>query len=52
MATLPIIEAPAPRLRVLSTPVTMSADGRRLPLADVVEQMDDAPESGWPINRS
>jgi peptide deformylase len=43
MAILPILEAPDPRLRVISTPVKTIDDGLRTPIADMFEEMDDAP---------
>ena len=52
MAILPILEASDPRLRVLATLVTTIDAGLRALIADMVEPMDDAPESGWPFKRS
>jgi peptide deformylase len=52
MAILPILEAADPRLRVISTSVNTIDDGRRTLLADMFEQLSDAPKSGWPFNRS
>ncbi len=43
MAILPILEAPDPRPRVISTPVKMIDDGLRTLIADMFEQMYDAP---------
>jgi peptide deformylase len=43
MAILPILEAPDPRLRLISTPVKTIDDGARTLIADMFEQMDDAP---------
>jgi peptide deformylase len=45
-ASLPVLEAPDPRLRVLSTPVKTIDDGLRPPIADVFEQLYDAPGIG------
>ena len=47
MAILPLREAPDPRLRVISTPVKTIDDGPRTPIADMSEQMDDAPGTGF-----
>jgi peptide deformylase len=52
MAILPIREAPDPRLRLIITPVQTIDDGLRTLLADMFEQLSDAPKSGWPFNRS
>ena len=49
MAILPILEAPDPRLRVISTPVKTIDDGLRTLIADMFEQMDDAPEIGLAV---
>ena len=46
MAILPILEAPDPRLRVISTPVTTLKNELRTLIADMFAQMDDAPEIG------
>jgi peptide deformylase len=51
-AILSIREAPDPRLRVISTPVQTIDDGLRTLLADLFEQLSDAPKSGWPFTRS
>ena len=52
MAILPVLEAPDPRLRVISTPVKPIDDGLRTLIADIFEQMYGAPESGSPFTRS
>src|SRR5215208_2917130 len=39
-------------LRVITTPVKTIDDGLRTLLADMFEQLSDAPKSGWPFNRS
>jgi peptide deformylase len=52
MAILPIREAPDPRLRLIITLVQTIDDGLRTLLADMFEQLSDAPKSGWPFNRS
>jgi peptide deformylase len=46
MAILPIIEAPDPRLRVISTPVDKVDDDVRALVADMFETMYDAPGIG------
>jgi peptide deformylase len=46
MAILPIIEAPDPRLRVISTPVEVVDDSIRALVADMLETMYDAPGIG------
>jgi peptide deformylase len=46
MALLPIIEAPDPRLRVISKPVEAIDDGLRTLVADMFETMYDAPGIG------
>jgi peptide deformylase len=46
MAILPIIEAPDPRLRVISTPVEAVDDGIRALVSDMLETMYDAPGIG------
>lgn len=46
MAILPIIEAPDPRLRVISKPVETIDDGIRTLVADMFETMYDAPGIG------
>jgi peptide deformylase len=46
MAILPIIEAPDPRLRVISTPVEAVDDSIRSLVADMLETMYDAPGIG------
>jgi peptide deformylase len=46
MAILPIIEAPDPRLRVISTPVDGVDDDLRALIADMFETMYDAPGIG------
>ena len=46
MAVLPIIEAPDPRLRVISTPVDTVDDGLRALIADMFETMYEAPGIG------
>jgi peptide deformylase len=46
MAILPIIEAPDPRLRVISTPVEVVDDSIRSLVADMLETMYDAPGIG------
>jgi peptide deformylase len=51
LAILPLLEAPYPRLHVISTPVNTIDDGLRTLVAARVEQMYDAPESGWPHSR-
>jgi len=43
---LPLLEAPDPALRVISTPVNTINDGQRRLIADMFEQMDDAPGIG------
>ncbi len=52
MGILPILEAPDPRLRMISTPVKSIDDGLHTLIADMFEQTYDAPESGWPFHRS
>lgn len=49
MAILPILEAPDPRLRVISTPVKTIDDGLRTLIADMFEQMYDAPGIGLAV---
>ena len=49
MAILPILEAPDPRLRVISTPVKTIDDGLRTLIADMFEQMDDTPGIGLAV---
>jgi peptide deformylase len=49
MAILPILEAPDPRLRVSSTPVKTIDDGLRTLIADMFEQMYDAPGIGLAV---
>jgi peptide deformylase len=49
MAILPILEAPDPRLRVISTPVKTIDDGRRRLVADMLEQMYDTPGNGLAV---
>ena len=49
MAILPILEAPDPRLRLISTPVKTIDDGARTLIADMFEQMDDAPGFGLAV---
>ena len=46
MAILPILEAPDPRLRVISVPVDGVDDGLRALIADMFETMYDAPGIG------
>ncbi|WP_293880161.1 peptide deformylase [Sphingomonas sp.] len=46
MAILSIIEAPDPRLRVISTPVEVVDDGIRTLVTDMLETMYDAPGIG------
>jgi peptide deformylase len=46
MAILPILEAPDPRLKVISTPVETVDDGVRALIADMFETMYDAPGIG------
>ncbi len=46
MAILPIIEAPDPRLKVISTPVDAVDDALRALIADMFETMYDAPGIG------
>ena len=46
MAILPILEAPDPRLRVISTPVDAVDDDLRALIADMFETMYDAPGIG------
>ena len=46
MAILPILEAPDPRLRVISTPVDTIDDDLRTMIADMFETMYDAPGIG------
>jgi peptide deformylase len=46
MAILPIIEAPDPRLRVISTPVEAVDDDIRALVSDMLETMYDAPGIG------
>jgi len=52
MAILPILEAPDPRLRVISTPVQTIYAGLPTLVADMFEQVSDTPKSGWPFTRS
>ena len=49
MALLPILEAPDPRLRVISTPVKTINDGLRTLIADMFEQIHDAPGIGLAV---
>ena len=49
MAILPILEAPDPRLRVISTPVKTIDDGLRTLIADMFEQMSDAAGIGLAV---
>ena len=49
MAILPILAAPDPRLRVISTPVKTIDDGLRTLIADRFEQMYDAPGIGLAV---
>lgn len=49
MAILPILEAPDPRLRVISTPVETIDDGLRTLIADMFETMYDAPGIGLAV---
>ena len=46
MVILPLLKAPDPPLRVISTPVNTINDGQRRLIADMFEQMDDAPGIG------
>jgi peptide deformylase len=46
MAILPILEAPDPRPRVISTAVKTIDDGLRTLLADMFEKLSDAPGIG------
>ncbi len=46
MAILPILEAPDPRLRTISTPVDTVDDGLRALISDMFETMYDAPGIG------
>ncbi len=46
MAILPILEAPDPRLRIISTPVDTVDDDLRALVADMFETMYDAPGIG------
>ncbi len=46
MAILPILEAPDPRLRIISTPVDTIDDDLRTLIADMFETMYDAPGIG------
>ncbi|MDB5662349.1 MAG: peptide deformylase [Sphingomonas bacterium] len=46
MAILPILEAPDPRLRLISEPVDTFDDGLRTLIADMFETMYDAPGIG------
>ena len=48
-AILPILEAPDPRRRVISTPVKTIDDGLRTLIADMFEQMDGAPGIGLAV---
>ena len=50
MAILPILEAPDPRPRVISTPVETIDDGPRTLIAGLVEQLDDAPGIGLAVS--
>ena len=49
MAILPILEAPDPRLRVISTPAKTIDDGLRTLIADMFAQMYDAPGIGLAV---
>lgn len=49
MAILPILEAPDPRLRVISTPVETIDDGLRTLIADMFKTMYDAPGIGLAV---
>lgn len=49
MAILPILEAPDPRLRVISTPVETIDDGLRTLIADMFGTMYDAPGIGLAV---
>ncbi len=49
MAIRPILEAPDRRLRVISTPVKTIDDGLRTLIADMFEQMYDAPGIGLAV---
>jgi peptide deformylase len=49
MALLPILEAPDPRLRLISTPVNTIDDRLRTLIAGMFEQMDDAPGIGLAV---
>jgi peptide deformylase len=49
MALLPILEAPDPHLRLISTPVNTIDDRLRTLIAGMFEQMDDAPGIGLDV---
>lgn len=49
MASLPLLAAPDPRLGVISTPVKTIDDGLRTLIADMFEQMYDAPGVGLAV---
>ena len=49
LAILPIREAPDRRLGVISTPVNTIDDGLRTLIADMFEQMPDAPGIGLAV---
>jgi hypothetical protein len=47
----PILDAPDPRLRVISTPVERSDDGLRTVIAEIFETMYDGPNRAQPLPR-
>ena len=49
MAILPILEAPDPRMRLISTPVKAIDDGLRTLIADKFEQMYAASGTGLAV---